>query len=259
MGIAPIAVSDLRLNLERLLSSEPIRKRAGISFSGGVLTYLGNRDDNLATLQRIASDLSNRRVVLNDVWNNEKKGQYLDRLKSEGMSIDNVPARISQKTDSLENIPSPVRPKRKTTKDKNLISHADENPFVRHPSLERAEKIWRELQFSLEFDEHDNAIAVLMRVLLEIAINHYGKAQGLVFGQNDTFAKKVSAVADSMLNRKFIDSKGRSIIRKFEGDKPIVSAHSMHQYVHNPDFHPARSDLKAIWNVIRPIVISSVR
>jgi hypothetical protein len=32
----------------------------------------------------------------------------------------------------------------------------------------------------------------------------------------------------------------------------------MHQYVHNRNFHPAKSDMKAIWNVIRPIVISSV-
>lgn len=62
-----------------------------------------------------------------------------------------------------------------------------------------------------------------------------------------------------MLNRGFIDNKGRSIIRKFEGDKPIVSAHSMHQYVHNANFHPAKSDMKAIWNVIRPMIVNSVK
>ncbi len=124
---------------------------------------------------------------------------------------------------------------------------------------ERAEKIWRELQLSLQFDSHDNAIAVLMRVLLDLAVTHYARKQGLVFSQQEAFAKKVSAVADSMLNRGFIDSKGRSIIRKFESDKPIVSAHSMHQYVHNPNFHPGKSDLQSIWNVIRPLVINSVK
>jgi hypothetical protein len=98
-----------------------------------------------------------------------------------------------------------------------------------------------------------------MRVLLELAVMHYARQQGIVFGPSDHFARRVSAVADSMLNRGFIDPKGRSIIRKFESDKPIVSAHSMHQYVHNQNFHPARSDLKAIWNVVRPIVMNSVR
>jgi hypothetical protein len=125
--------------------------------------------------------------------------------------------------------------------------------------LERAERIWRELQFTLIFDDHDNAIAVLMRVLLELAVTHYARQQGITFGASDYFAKRVGSVSDSMQNRALIDAKARTIIRKFEGDKPIVSAHSMHQYVHNPDFHPSKSDLKAIWNVIRVIVINSTK
>jgi len=246
-------------NLERLLSSEPIRKRAGISFSGGSLTYLGNKNDNLQTLKRIATDLTERRVVLGDLWNNEKKSQYLDRLKSEGIAIDNLPS-APARAPEIQTLTVPTINKRgRAPKDKHLISNADENPFVRYPNLERAEKIWRELQFNLQFDDHDNAIAVLMRVLLDIAITHYGRQQGIAFGQNDPFARRVSAVADSMLNREFIDHKGRSIIRKFESDKPIVSAHSMHQYVHNANFHPAKSDMKAIWNVIRPLIVNSVK
>jgi hypothetical protein len=37
-------------NLERLMSSEPIRKRAGISFSGGALTYLTDKQKKLADI-----------------------------------------------------------------------------------------------------------------------------------------------------------------------------------------------------------------
>jgi hypothetical protein len=144
-------------------------------------------------------------------------------------------------------------------KDKRLIANSDDNPFVNQPDLGRAEKIWRELQFTLEFEKHDNAIAVLMRVLLELSITHYARQQGLVSGASDSFSRRVSAVADSMLNRGFFDKKARSIIAKFESDKPIVSAHSMHQYVHNPNFHPVSSDMKAIWIVIRQIVMNSVR
>jgi hypothetical protein len=257
--------SDLDLpwsNLERLMSSEPIRKRVGISFSGGVLTCLTDKTTNLRTLQRIAQDLSSRRVVLGDLWNNEKKGQYLDRLKNEGLAIDVTPSgravawtpNDSESTD----VSGPTR-RHRTPKDRHLISSVDQNPFVNHPELERAEKIWRELQFTLEFEKHDNAIAVLMRVLLELSIVRYGRQQALVFSSTDTFARRVSAVADSMLNRELIDVKARSIIRKFENDKPIVSAHSMHQYVHSQNLHPAKSDMKAIWNVIRSIIINSVK
>jgi hypothetical protein len=249
-------------NLERLLSSEPIRRRIGVSFSGGSLTYLGNKADNVQTLQRIATDLSRREIVLGDIWNNTAKGRYLDELKSAGFAIDTAPSRLKSEDNSTETKSTrQVRQVRRgrTPKEKNLISHADQNPFMHNADCERAEQIWRELQFHLEFDIHDNAIAVLMRVLLDVAITHYAREQGIVFQRTDSFAKKVASVADSMLNRDFIDPKARSIIRKFESDKPLVSAHSMHQYVHNPSFHPSKSDLKAIWNVVRPLIISSTR
>jgi hypothetical protein len=247
-------------NLERLLSSEPTRKRAGLSFSGGSLVYLGNKEDNLRTLQRIATDLSSRRIVLGDLWNKVGKNKYLDKLKSEGLAIDRAPGKRAIPADGEAPIvQSPTRYRTRAPKDKHLISNADENPFINDAECARADRIWRELQFYLEFEVHDNAIAVLMRVLLDIAITHYARTQGIVFSQNDTFARRVSAVADSMLNRGFIDQKGRNIIRKFENDKPIVSAHSMHQYVHNPHFHPGKSDLKAIWNVIRPLIVNSTK
>lgn len=250
-------------NLERLFSSEPIRKRAGFSFAGGSLTYLTDKKANLLTLQRIAQDLSGRKVVLGDLWNNAMKSRYLDRLKADGFAIDNSPSTRPLQGDS-ESEPIPPPPLRKpkkgrAPKDKNLISAMDQNPFMDDPGAERAERIWRELQFTLEFDNHDNAIAVLMRVLLELSVGYYARKQGLVFSQGDTLAYRVSAVADSMLNRGFIDTKARAIIRKFESDKPIVSAHTMQQYVHNANFHPSESDLKAIWNVIRPMILNSLR
>lgn len=249
-------------NLERLFSSEPIRKRAGISFAGGSLVYLTDKKKNLATLQRVAEDMASQRVVLGDLWNNAGKGRYLDKLKNEGLEIDVAPkgrAAPSRNPDDEGVQVSPFQRQGRAPKDKSLIARADQNPFVNRPEFERGERIWRELQFALEFDEHDNAIAVLMRVLLELAITYYAKTNGIVFGAGDIFARRVSSVADSMLNRGLIDSKGRAIIRKFESDKPIVSAHSMHQYVHNPNFHPSKSDMKAIWNVIRVVIISSVK
>ena len=261
-GLIPEKMELPWSNLERLFSSEPIRKRAGISFSNGSLVYLTNKQDNLNTLTRIAEDMSSQKVVLGDLWNNNAKARYLDKLKSDGLAIDVAPTGRSSPTTPTDSIGVEVEPyvrKGRTPKDKHLISRADQNPFIDKPDVERAEKIWRELQHALVFDDHDNAIAVLMRVLLELAITHYARQQGIVFSANDYFGKRVGAASDSMLNRGLVDGKARAIIRKFESDKPIVSAHSMHQYVHNPAFHPSKSDLKAIWNVIRVLVINSTK
>jgi hypothetical protein len=247
-------------NLERLLSSETLRKRAGISFARGSLVYLGNKADNLLTLQKIATTLVNRKLVLGDIWNNTAKNKYLDQLKSAGFAIDRAPMRLATPADSTPDSAPPRRiARRRPTRDKNVISKTDYNPFVNISGCERAESIWRELQFDLEFEVHENAIAVLMRVLLDLAITFYAREQGIALSYKATFAQNTSRVADSMLNRGLIDDKARSIVRKFESDKPLISAHSMHQYVHNPSFHPSESDLRSIWNVIRSIIINSTK
>jgi hypothetical protein len=74
-------------NLERLFSSEPIRKRAGFSFANGSLTYLTDKQKNMTTLKRVAEDMASQKVVLGDLWNNASKSRYLDTLKSEGLEI----------------------------------------------------------------------------------------------------------------------------------------------------------------------------
>lgn len=121
-------------NLERLLSSEPIRKRAGISFAGGSLAYLTNKNDNLQTLQKIADDLSNHRIVLGDLWNNQKKNKYLDSLKFEGFAIDSAPSvrPAKSKQEGLADAPSShdlPKPRGRLPKDRFLISGADRNPL----------------------------------------------------------------------------------------------------------------------------------
>ena len=192
-------------NLERLFSSEPIRKRAGISFAGGSLIYLTDKQKNMATLKRVAEDMASQKVVLGDLWNNAGKSRYLDTLKSQGFDIDVAPRgrATTNQSANIEDTGTEVTPfvrKGRAPKDKHLISSADQNPFLHRPEFERGEKIWRELQFTLQFDEHDNAIAVLMRVLLELAVTYYARDHGLVFGSGDFFARRVSSVADSLAN-----------------------------------------------------------
>ena len=141
-------------NLERLFSSEPIRKRAGISFSGGSLVYLTDKQKNMGTLKRIAEDMATQKVVLGDLWNNASKSRYLDRLKSEGLEIDVAPTgrmAAPQKSEAVGIQVTPYVRKGRAPKDKHLISGADQNPFLHRPEFERGEKIWRELQFTLEF------------------------------------------------------------------------------------------------------------
>lgn len=74
-----------RSNMNRLLSAEVFRSRAGISFRGGIFSFTHEVEKSLSALSRIASDLSNKIVVLSDVWDVDGKNKYLDRLDKEGV------------------------------------------------------------------------------------------------------------------------------------------------------------------------------
>jgi hypothetical protein len=110
-------------NLERLFSSEPLRKRAGFSFAGGSLIYLTDKSKNMATLKRIAEDLAEQEIVLGDLWNNAGKSRYLDTLKAEGLAIDVAPIGRPASTKGGESEDSgnsgrSFRPKRESTQGK---------------------------------------------------------------------------------------------------------------------------------------------
>jgi hypothetical protein len=71
--------------LTRLLSSEEFRNRAGISTAGRRFRITHDHGAVVDALNRIASDLANQVVTLGNLWNNEGKRAYLNRLQEEGV------------------------------------------------------------------------------------------------------------------------------------------------------------------------------
>lgn len=69
----------------RLLSSEGLRNRVGISVTRGKLQLTHNERLVLPIFRRVAEDLATRKVVLGDLWDNEGKVAYLNRLEAEGV------------------------------------------------------------------------------------------------------------------------------------------------------------------------------
>jgi hypothetical protein len=81
--------------------------------------------------------------------------------------------------------------------------------------LQRHHEIWEELQFRLELGEHPNAISVLLRVLLELAIDNYVKRTPLEsVHENDKLARKAAKVAANMHANGKIDAKYLGAITK---------------------------------------------
>lgn len=69
-----------RSNLNRLLSAEGFRNRLGISIVKNRVEFTHDVGKVTAALARIAQDLISKKLVLEDIWSNKAKRDYLDSL-----------------------------------------------------------------------------------------------------------------------------------------------------------------------------------
>jgi hypothetical protein len=251
-----------RSTLSRLLSAEPFRNRVGISFEKGQMLFTHADDIVLGALSRIASDLSSRTVVLGDIWDVDGKSSYLDQLDKEGV----LPTQANLKEEPDGKDVNSIRKVRapssnggsKLAARTTLIPQKDFG--ISWPGrLQRHHEIWEELQNKLDLHQHINAISVLFRVLLELAIENYLQQLGLVVQKNDKLANKVEKIAKDLRAKGQIEDKYLGELRKFNNADRIVSADTLNRYVHSPDFAPSPKHLTATWDSLATFIVHCIR
>jgi hypothetical protein len=255
-----------RSNLNRLLSAEPFRNRAGIAVENNSLKLTHDRESVLSALDRIAADLKNKTVTLEDIWDNDSKRRYLDSLGVEGMLP--TPDQALPTPEPLSNgladraRPENVTPVTKSvpTENRKTLIRQIEYHIPRTHENRKALDIWNELQHRLVLGEHDNAISVLFRVLLELSMECYMNRQSVhSISKGATLADKFNRVREHMLSRSIIDKKYRDQLEKFESGEVIFSANTLNAYVHSSNFFPSENHLKSLWDTLEKFIIICLR
>lgn len=250
-----------RSNFKRLFSAEQFRNRAGIALVKNKITLTHDRDKVLEALERVANDLIRKKITLDAIWDNESKRAYLNELDKEGVlptaddAID-APEPLKGKVTRKKNDRSPS-PKKSVPLEKRrtLVRDIDYGLRQTHQNR-RVLDIMEELQHRLKFDEHDNAIAVLFRVLVELSTKLYIEERSVAgVHPNDKLAKKFAKVLGHMLAADLIDRKYHDTLKKFEHSEPLFSANTLNGYVHSDNFFPSDHHLKMMWDTMEKYVI----
>lgn len=245
-----------RSTLNRLLSAEPFRSRVGFSMKGGKFEFTHDPTKSLNALARIASDLANRSLVLGDIWDVDGKQHYLDKLADEGI----LPAA----NDSLKNSdaskpklnPMRTKPSAKTTPTMRSTVIPQTDFGLTWPGrLQRHHQIWEELQFHLDLRKNPNAISVLLRVLLELALENYIKEAGVSIHENDKLAMRLEKIGLHLQAAGKIGAKQMDVIKKFKQGDKLVSADTLNKYVHSPNFAPSPEHLMSMWDSLAEVVV----
>ena len=247
-----------RSNLNRLLSSESLRNRVGISVRKGRLDFLRDEAAVLQALARITSDLANRVITLDDVWDTESKLHYIDTLDAEGILP--TASRKPTRPPKGHQTPPPTPPRSGPAPPRPPIwPHLipDVNYGITWPAhLQRHRAIWEELQYKLELSEEPNAISVLLRVLLELAIDNYVKrARPTGVQEADKLSRKAAKVAADLHAKDKVDRKYLGAINKLQQGEGIVSIDTLNRYVHSPNFSVSPEHLKMLWETLADFMV----
>jgi len=253
-----------RSTMNRLLSSEVFFNRVGLSSQKGKLVFTHSESVVLNTLQRIAHDLSSRKITLGDLWDSKRKNMYLDDLASQGLlptDADKISVEPNSGTGGSGNgkpKPKPKlkpKPKPKPVQRRNLIETVDYG-IVWTGKLQRHQEIWEELQFHLELNLHPNAISVLLRVLIELSVKHYINESGLqTVHKDDSLANKITKISADFLDKGLIDKDYKRDLKKMEQAENLLSVNTLNRYIHAFELSPSPKHLKAIWDSISKFVV----
>jgi hypothetical protein len=243
-----------RANLNRLLSAEALRNRVGISVKKGKLEFIRNEQETLKALQRIASDLANREITLDDIWDTQTKLEYIDRLDEEGV-LPTIGAKPKAPAPAPTTPPGTKPTARKPTAWPHLIPNLSYG-VTWTAQLQRHREIWEELQFKLELTEHPNAISVLFRVLIELSVDHYVRHTKLKTIQDgDKLARRAAKVAEDMFAKSLIDKKYLGAVNKLQQHEGLISMDTLNRYVHSPNFIASPEHLKMIWGTLSDFIV----
>jgi hypothetical protein len=242
--------------MNRLLSAEPFRNRLGFTMNKGRFEFTHDESVSLGALARVADDLANRRLVLGDIWDVDGKRTYLDGLEQAGV-LPNAQHTLSKAKPAA----SPAKAKRQKptamptpTQRATLIPQKDFG-MVWPGRLQRHHQIWEELQFHLTLARHPNAISVLFRVLLELAVENYIKQTGLTVHDNDKLSARVLKVGRDLQALNKIDHKYVGLLAKFQQSEKLVSADTLNRYVHSANFAPSPEHLASLWDSLSPLIV----
>lgn len=240
-----------RSTMNRLLSAEPFRNRLGFTISKGKFEFTHNEEKSLAALARVADDLANKKLVLGDIWDVDGKRGYLDTLEREGI-LPNARDAVRRSEASPAKAPKPTakaRPKQRTT----LIPQV-EYGLTWPGRLQRHSHIWEELQFRLDLTKHPNAISVLLRVLLELAVENYIVQKNVNVNEGDKLAARLIKVGRHLEGNSKIDAKQMGVLTKFQHSDQLVSSDTLNRYVHSANFAPSPEHLIALWDSLADVI-----
>lgn len=251
--------------LDRLISTPSVRQSIGFEIEKGKLLTELPAEEALKPLKRIVLDLAEKRVNVTKLKSKEQQNEYIGNLKSSDRpnlgKKSGSPVAVEGMTekDFAAKLGPPA--KKPGTKKPSPRIHVVPKGCRFRMSVPKIAGIFEELR-TLQLSKHVHAIAVLLRVFLEMSVDEYLTKTAHI---SLTFKNPKSGhVGDKKLKDKVSEAinhmvAGGADAKDFLGvTKGLTdpthpfSIDTLHAYIHNRFFTPVDTHLTAAWDNAQP-------
>lgn len=258
-----VETTGISTSITRLMSTPQVREAVGLRLEKGQLQSDYPAKQVIPGLEHIVGDLSSGRIKVGDIYEADKRRSYAEALP------ENVrPSRRDQLTTpvALDDLPTSKTVTRRTKAPKSKPPRgrrpADETSIVPKtarisPTHPRLNAVYNELS-TLIVDTYPNATSVLLRVFVELSVDHYINQENLMPNENQRrnakLSEKMRKVAEHLHNSGKLQLELKRVVDNVASGnghlKPSVAA--MHLYLHNMFAYPKPSELRQTWNELQP-------
>ncbi|MDP1730175.1 MAG: hypothetical protein Q8L54_03160 [Devosia sp.] len=249
--------------LRRLIESEEVRALMGLTVEDGQLMTTLPGNEVIKPLKRLVRDIAAKEVNSRSFNKTKQMVDYVQRFgKAERPDLAKT-----QAPRSVEGLQKKEFTKTGTAAAKRRQKSVSERPNVVPKNCpinvtdNRIDEIYGELR-SLKLVDARNAIAVLLRVFLELSIDHFLEANGsslqVTFETGKTKWKtldtKLAEVVDILVGIGVPRAYFAAVIRSVSDKASPMHIDLFHRYVHDRFQTPVTTDLIAAWNNAQPLL-----
>lgn len=243
-------------NLRRLLSDRHVRDTLGLEIDrkAGQVSSAFPSQEVQKPVRKLLHDLAADDFVVGTIYTKADRADYMKGFRS--------PHRPDPKARRPAAAPLPLAPTTGAQSGTAGTSTAARKSQVKRrrktvaPSTlalrigqGRLKDIYRELQ-RLKVEDHTNAGAVLLRVFLELTVDHYLLKHRLPRKSDATLAARLQGVHDHLLANGVMTKAELAPTRKAISGKDLVAASIalFNLYVHEFNLSPSPSDVRVAWD-----------
>jgi hypothetical protein len=249
--------------LRRVVDSDEARRLLGLTVKDGQLRTTLPGAEVIKPLRKLVRDIAAKKVNSRSFNRTEDMVTYLGKFEKADRP-DLSKKTIERPIDGIQKSEFralPTQSKKPRAKPAVERSHVVPKGCVLNVTDNRIGEIYQELR-TLKLTEARNAIAVLLRVFLELSIDHFIEANGGQLNDIDpksgrklwkSLDKKLAEVVASVVKIGVPKAHFAEITRSVSVKTSPLHVDVLHRYVHDRFATPSSQDLTAAWNNAQPL------